>query len=64
MQDEPNRKSERQQASMTVDGAVDSARAVGNSIRQAFLAHMDEQQRQYPMSLSGPRRSGGEARKR
>jgi hypothetical protein len=64
MQNESTRRSDRE-ADMTANG-VDSARAVGNSIRQAFLTHMGEQQRQYPTSLSTSARrpAGGDTRKR
>ncbi len=41
---------------------ADSARAVGNSIRQAFLTHMGEQQRQYPTALATSSRRAGERR--
>ncbi len=56
MQDDPNRKAGRQREAIGAPGfAADSARAVDDSIRQAFLTHMGEQQRQYP-ALSAARR--------
>ncbi|HWI28601.1 MAG TPA: hypothetical protein VN668_16625 [Stellaceae bacterium] len=50
MQDDPNRKSERQ-PSRKADGAS----TVEISIRRAFLVHMGEQQRQYPTAVTAPR---------
>jgi hypothetical protein len=49
MQDHPNRRQEKQRMAL---GAVDSGRAVVDAIRQAFLTHMGEQQRQFPMTAA------------
>lgn len=61
MQDDPNRKAERRQASAV---AIDGAAAVELSIRRAFLVHMDEQQRQYPIAAQRGSSDPGEARRR
>lgn len=47
--DDPNRRVEGQRE------PVDSARAIGDSIRQAFLAHMAEQQRQFVVPVAARR---------
>lgn len=44
MRDDPNRRMARQREPI---GSPDSARAMGDLIRQAFLTHMGEQQRQF-----------------
>jgi hypothetical protein len=44
MQDDPNRRVARQREPID---SPDSARAMGDAIRQAFLTHMGEQQRQF-----------------
>lgn len=53
MQDDLNRRVARQRELI---GSPDSERAMGNSIRQAFLTHMSEQQRQFA-SPAAARRS-------
>ena len=58
MQGDTNRKTGRQREAADATGsAVDTAHAVGESIRQAFLTHMSEQQRQYPLAALASRRS-------
>lgn len=58
MQDDTNRKNGRQRAGVRAAGSTeDAARAVGDSIRQAFLTHMSEQQRQFPLAAVAGRRS-------
>lgn len=63
MQDDPNRRGGRRRE--TIDGAasppVETAPTLGESIRQAFLTHMTEQQRQYLGSGMTGRRSPGQA---
>jgi hypothetical protein len=49
MQDDPNRKSERQPPAR-----ADGASTVEFSIRRAFLVHMGEQQRQFPTAVTPP----------
>lgn len=61
MQDEPNRKAERRQQPA---GSVDGAPEVENSIRRAFLVHMGEQQRQYPIAATRRPPERGEVKKR
>ena len=62
MQDDPNRKAERQRGLV---GSADGTRAIGDSIKQAFLTHMGEQQRQYPTGLSPrPAAEVGEPKRR
>lgn len=62
MQDDPNRRGGRRRE--TVDGAasppVETA-PLGESIRQAFLTHMTEQQRQFPGFGATGRRAPGQA---
>ncbi|MGO8919462.1 MAG: hypothetical protein ACLQJR_26465 [Stellaceae bacterium] len=52
MQDDPNRRVGRQREPL---GSADSARAMGDSIRQAFLTHMSEQQRQFAAPVAARR---------
>ena len=48
MQDEPTRRGGREQNTLgAAENAADGERAVRESIRQAFLVHMIEQQRQF-----------------
>jgi hypothetical protein len=61
MQDDPNRKTERRPASAV---SIDGAAAVELSIRRAFLVHMDEQQRQYPLAAERRASESSEARRR
>jgi hypothetical protein len=61
MQDEVNRKPEKQR---NRDGSADGVRPIGDSIRQAFLTHMGEQQRQFAPRLARPAGEAAEARKR
>lgn len=61
MQDDPNRKPERRGQV----GSADGTRAIGDSIRQAFLTHMGEQQRQFATDLAEQQTvETGETRKR
>jgi hypothetical protein len=62
MQDDSNRKQEKR--GMMAFGEVDSGRTVGDSIRQAFLTHMGEQQRQFPMMTAKSTVERVEAKKR
>ncbi len=56
MQGDTNRKTGRQREAAGATGpAADTAYAVGESIRQAFLTHMGEQQRQYPLAMPSRR---------
>ena len=61
MQDDPNRRSEKPRRG----GSADDGRAIGNAIRQAFLTHMGEQQRQFTAGMAArPADETGESRKR
>ncbi len=58
MQRDTNRKTGRQREAAGATGfAADTGHAVGESIRQAFLTHMGEQQRQFPLAAMAGRRS-------
>ncbi len=57
MQGDTNRKTGRQREAAGTTGAADTAYAVEESIRQAFLTHMGEQQRQYALTVMASRRS-------
>lgn len=61
MQDELNRKAERRQEPAA---AADGAPEVENSIRRAFLVHMGEQQRQYPVAAARRAAERAESKKR
>jgi hypothetical protein len=67
MQDDPNRRGGRRRETVgdAAPSHAETAPRLGESIRQAFLTHMSEQQRQFPgLGMAARRQNGGEPRRR